>query len=416
MRVTDSHADPTSSTDVSGSVHTSSDWLSGMPWTLEPVTESNRWGTGKRRLLFPAIFLVYLLETVAGVVSHSHGAWEIVGFAIVVVFGALYLLTIPAVWSGNKRRFWSFYGAVVGLTVVELLFAARERVRDVRLYRDRRHRVRRALGPPGRGGIHRACIVHAAARWFVARGIRPVDGRVARARFACDVGVLRDHPHQPRARTRAGASGDPCCRGGAQPHRARSPRPPGSFVDDDHRQGRVGQAASPSAASRSAPSSRSAKSRSSSRRSLADVRAAVSGTAIVTLAAELATAREVLRAAGIIAELPGSVDVVDRTCRNVRLGRARRVTNVVRQSRAMQCTMTLGPRWIEIVDDGHTGINAGARQRRHRIARATRGRRRHDRGRRVLRGWRMRGEVPGSPADGRGEHPGAPAIIATTGT
>jgi len=48
-----------------------------------------------------------------------------------------------------------------------------------------------------------------------------------------------------------------------------------------------------------------------SRATLADVRAAVAGQREITLAAELATAREVLRAAGILAELPGSVDIVD---------------------------------------------------------------------------------------------------------
>src|SRR5581483_8767397 len=96
-----------------------------------------------------------------------------------------------------------------------------------------------------------------------------------------------------------------------------------------------------------------------SRRTLADVRAAVAGHRDVTLAGELATAREVLRAAGIIAELPGSVDVVDPSLSEtfgwvVREG----ITNVVRHSRALHCTISLAPRSIEIVDDGHTGVNA----------------------------------------------------------
>src|SRR6266511_2562769 len=91
-----------------------------------------------------------------------------------------------------------------------------------------------------------------------------------------------------------------------------------------------------------------------SRRTLADVRAAVSGHRDITLAGELATAREALRAAGILAELPGSVDIVDPSLSElfgwvVREG----VTNVVRHSRATHCTVTLGPGWIEIVDDGH---------------------------------------------------------------
>jgi two-component system sensor histidine kinase DesK len=93
-----------------------------------------------------------------------------------------------------------------------------------------------------------------------------------------------------------------------------------------------------------------------SRRTLADVRAAVTGHRDITLAGELATAREVLRAAGILAELPGSVDIVDPALSElfgwvVREG----VTNVVRHSRAVHCAIRLGPGWVEIVDDGRGG-------------------------------------------------------------
>jgi two-component system sensor histidine kinase DesK len=92
------------------------------------------------------------------------------------------------------------------------------------------------------------------------------------------------------------------------------------------------------------------------RRTLGDVRAAVSGHREVTLAGELATAREVLRATGIVAELPGSVDVVDPT-RSELFGWVLReaVTNVVRHSRAVHCRVTLGHDWIEVTDDGRGG-------------------------------------------------------------
>jgi two-component system sensor histidine kinase DesK len=93
-----------------------------------------------------------------------------------------------------------------------------------------------------------------------------------------------------------------------------------------------------------------------SRRTLGDVRAAVAGHRDVTLVGELATAREVLRAAGVIAELPGSVDVVDPALSElfgwvVREG----VTNVVRHARATHVRVGLGSRWLEIVDDGRGG-------------------------------------------------------------
>ena len=61
-----------------------------------------------------------------------------------------------------------------------------------------------------------------------------------------------------------------------------------------------------------------------SRRTLGDVRAAVAGHREVTLAGELATSREVLRASGIVAELPGvGRHRRRRPVRAVRLGGAR---------------------------------------------------------------------------------------------
>jgi two-component system sensor histidine kinase DesK len=90
-----------------------------------------------------------------------------------------------------------------------------------------------------------------------------------------------------------------------------------------------------------------------SRRTLSDVRAAVSAHREVTLAGELATAREVLRAAGLIAELPPTVAETDPALSElfgwvVREG----VTNVVRHAHAQHVVVTVGPRFIEIRDDG----------------------------------------------------------------
>jgi two-component system, NarL family, sensor histidine kinase DesK len=129
------------------------------------------------------------------------------------------------------------------------------------------------------------------------------------------------------------------------------------------------------------------------RRTLVEVRAAVSGYRDVTLGGELASAREVLRAAGIEADLPAAIDIVDADATEpfgwvVREG----VTNVVRHSRALHCTITLGPRWIEIVDDGRGGVVAdgnGLAGLRERLA-AVGGTVEASRG---LRGWRLRAQV-----------------------
>lgn len=95
------------------------------------------------------------------------------------------------------------------------------------------------------------------------------------------------------------------------------------------------------------------------RESLADVRTAVAGYREVRLATELATAREVLAAAGIDADLPTVVDDIPSDLGGlfgwvVREG----VTNVVRHSRAKRVRITLDGRAIEIVDDGR-GSPAG---------------------------------------------------------
>ncbi|WP_326568799.1 sensor histidine kinase [Amycolatopsis rhabdoformis] len=107
-----------------------------------------------------------------------------------------------------------------------------------------------------------------------------------------------------------------------------------------------------------------------SRQALADVRAAVSGSTEVTLAGELARGRELLRAAGVTADLPTAIDVVDGPHRElfgwvVREG----LTNVARHARATRCTVRLSASEVEVRDDGvgaaATGGNglAGLRSR-----------------------------------------------------
>ena len=113
------------------------------------------------------------------------------------------------------------------------------------------------------------------------------------------------------------------------------------------------------------------------REALADVRATASGYRQVSLGAELAVAATVLRAAGIDADLPVAVDSVDRTAREV-LGYVVReaVTNVVRHSAATRCAISVGPDWIEIVDDGQpepagpTGAGTGLPGLRQRVQEA----------------------------------------------
>jgi two-component system sensor histidine kinase DesK len=143
------------------------------------------------------------------------------------------------------------------------------------------------------------------------------------------------------------------------------------------------------------------------RQGLSDVRTVVSGYREISLLGEIATAREVLRAAEIEARLPVTDEQVPVQYRELFAWVLREgVTNAVRHSRAGHLRVTLDERSIEIVDDGRgpapapgangsTGADAqegnGLRGLRERAAAA---------GARVIvgdapgGGWRLRVEVP----------------------
>jgi two-component system sensor histidine kinase DesK len=89
------------------------------------------------------------------------------------------------------------------------------------------------------------------------------------------------------------------------------------------------------------------------RQGLADVRAAVSGYREMSLLGELASAREVLAAAGMSAELPAAVENVPSDAREL-FGWAVRegITNAVRHSRATRVRVVLTPSSLEVIDDG----------------------------------------------------------------
>ncbi len=104
------------------------------------------------------------------------------------------------------------------------------------------------------------------------------------------------------------------------------------------------------------------------REALADVRATASGYRDVSLAAELAVAGSVLRAGGIAATLPGSVDDVDPRYREL-FGYVVReaVTNVVRHAHASTCTITAGPDRVTVEDNG-TGSASPSRPAGHGLS------------------------------------------------
>lgn len=97
-----------------------------------------------------------------------------------------------------------------------------------------------------------------------------------------------------------------------------------------------------------------------SRQSLGDIRATARGMQHVRVAGEVASARSVLTAAGVDAELPVAIPVLPDD-RAELFGYVVReaVTNVVRHARASTCRIEVSADEVRIVDDG-VGIASGA--------------------------------------------------------
>ncbi|HIZ34300.1 MAG TPA: sensor histidine kinase [Candidatus Ruania gallistercoris] len=104
--------------------------------------------------------------------------------------------------------------------------------------------------------------------------------------------------------------------------------------------------------------------RSMTREALAEIRATVAGLRVARLTDELVSARAALADAGIAAEVPTDVDVVDPRHRLLLAWVLREaVTNVVRHSDARHCTVQLAMTSLVVLDDGvgpGAAVTAGA--------------------------------------------------------
>lgn len=90
-----------------------------------------------------------------------------------------------------------------------------------------------------------------------------------------------------------------------------------------------------------------------SRNALADVRRTVTGYREISLSGELARAREALRAADIVPDLPRQVDEVPGDLRELFAWAVREATtNILRHSGATRCSITLSPNAIRVLDNG----------------------------------------------------------------
>jgi two-component system sensor histidine kinase DesK len=352
---------------------------------------------GFMRYVFPGLWLIYLGQTVSGVDKHSHGAAAAAGYTIIGAFVVLYLVALPAAWSDNKPRSWTLYVIAWLLFAAELPFAHEDAtvfcvyiaVLTVGIIglsnRERLFPLLAMLAIAATFGPTVVGSWHANAQY--GNGLAVILVGMAMFGF---FSIIRSNAELAAARSEV-------ARLAAENERSRIARDlhdllGHSLTTITVKAGLARRLAERGENERAAAEITGVE--ELSRRSLADVRAAVAGYRDVTLTGELASSREVLRAAGVEAAFPGAVDAVDGDLQElfgwvVREG----VTNVVRHARATICTITLGPNWIEIVDDGRGGLGgagnglAGLRERveaRHGTIEAGG----------CDRGWRVRVEMP----------------------
>jgi two-component system sensor histidine kinase DesK len=363
---------------------------------------------GWQRWLYPGVWLIYLLQTVSGVQKHASGAGAVAGYSIIAAFCGCYLASIATRWTGGSGRFWALYAAMVALTAAETFFAHEDAlvflvyIAVLTVAKADRFVVPtvaalalatmfapRLVSAWGRqidyaSGLAVALVSLAMYGFFkiVASNVeldaaRSEVARLAaeneRSRIASDLHDLLGHS-LTTITVKAGLARRLAERGEGARAVAEI-----SAVEE------------------------------LTRRTLGEVRSAVSGYRDVTLSGELASAREVLRAAGIALTMPGSVDIVEADAAPVFGWVVREgVTNVVRHSRAQQCTILLGERWIEVVDDGRGGISGagnGLTGLRERLAAVGGTVEAGGSG----RGWRVRAELPAVPVS-----PAADTSIAAT--
>jgi two-component system sensor histidine kinase DesK len=329
------------------------------------VFEQNRWARGWRRVVFPSVFLVYLVAVAGAIAQYSHGPAEIIGFIALGAFCTVYIGAVAHTWVGPAKPFWTFFAAGVGLFLIVLPIArANAFIMCVFLVVLLVARLHGRSAPYVAGLTLLAVFVpvlvpswHDGISTALDNGTAITIPLVGLAMFGF-FSVMRGNHALAEARAElAGLA--------AENERFRIARDLHDLLGHSLTTITV-KAALARRLGASDPAGAMTEIEEVerlSRRALADVRAAVANYREVSLAGELATGRELLRAAGIAAELPRAVDGVDERAQElfgwvVKEG----LTNVVRHSHATTCSIRLGSGSIEILDDG-VGAASGTTNR-----------------------------------------------------
>ena len=313
---------------------------------------------GWRMLACRATMLVYLFYVGEAVAHDEHGGWAVCGFAILIAFAACWL-AIPLPGSPQSPwRFWVVYGLLITLFVAELPFAHAQgfvlavfiTVTTVGWLGARATPVALALA------LAALLVPTAIPSWHVSLAMAWDDVTPAAIPIAALVTfglrrVLQDSQALAEARAELACLA-------AENERFRIARDLHDLLGHSLTTITVkaGLAARLGVAGHARAIQEMTEVEALARRAIGDVRATVSSYRDMTLAGELANGRQLLRAAGITADLPSAVDNADPVHQEL-FGWVLRegITNMVRHSRATSCAVRLSASSIEIVDDGVGG-------------------------------------------------------------
>jgi two-component system sensor histidine kinase DesK len=333
------------------------------------VASQRKWGRGWRRVVFPGVFMVYLVSVVSAVHQDSRGSAVVAGYAILALFAAGYLSLVSGSGAVGVRRFWLvILAGLAVLTVAEMPFArASAFAMCIYLVTVLMARLGARAFPAVAGMTLLAVLVPAAVpSWHdslstsLENGIAIGIPVVALAMFGF-FGVVNGNQALAEARSEL-------ARLAAENERSRIARDLHDLLGQSLTTITVKAELARHLGSRDAGAAMReiAEVEALSRQALADVRAAVTNYRVVSLAGELATGQELLRAVGIIAELPPAADLplaagaCDAGTQEL-FGWVLRegLTNVARHSRARTCMVRISGRSVEITDDG-VGGEAGS--------------------------------------------------------
>ena len=370
------------------------------------------WSQGWRRYVGLSVLLAYLLYVGSAVTKYSRGAGAVFGCAILAAFAVCWLVTVvqamEVVRAGRmiSRRYWISYGVLAALFAAEVPFARAAAfvlciyltIATVIFLGARAAPVVAALA------LAALLVPVAIPSWHVSLNgsfddVTPLALPVVAISIYGFIQVHRGNFALAEARAQLASLA-------AENERSRIARDLHDLLGHSLTTITVkaGLAARLGQADPARALEEIAEVEVLARRSLADVRAAVANYRDVTLLGELASGRELLRAAAITADLPHAIDVVHPAHHElfgwvVREG----LTNIVRHSHASSCAVRLSASAVEIVDDGvgRTGPGSagppgnGLKGLRERVAAAGGV---VDAGPLEPQGWRLR--VSLSPAGG----------------